>query len=1821
MSSASRLICMVAVLLLVAAVVTPPLHSQEATDSAGNTHGLSVWSGSSDSADRDQEFRSRSATARNRMRVGGLGVAADGVVPTSSSYSFHHHPVEPSVPSISLVTPSSDLTDSMLSIAIVGRGTHWRQPAAGTWSTVSAPPLLGPTTLVANGNPGWANDQLNGLHIWANVTDTPGNRTLWEIVDTVAPDTIIINGDITSDVQAGDAYILGTNVWITDGSNDLVIDDVMVPGNNGNVILLTAHLTSLDGSPDPADTGDWDVVVTTPDLYSGDGAYDGEEQITLENGFAVRGNVAGAPTLSITSPADNDNVTASTFSVDLSYSSDKDTSTLWITADVTVDDHPAGANLADYFGFSFGSTTATSTATKADFDVSDGPVTLQACIRDVEGFASDLAEVTFFIDADNSDLITSVSPSVVARGSTGTSITVSFSGTPITGTGLDVTAPASTGLTLYNENDPSSSQVTFDLDTSSTTEIGRHVFTITDNSVDYDFVFWVKYPVDGSGFATYGPGVRGIRDDSANQPQEPSRSMVTGAVGVYMNSGEYAHSATDMVIPAGKGMPFTFTRTYRSTIDYHGPLGHNWDFNWNQRVEFHDNNPSANSIRFWNGAGRVDDFTYEDNTGSDYDAYFKDGFYLRFDVYSDYEAGTLRSGAAQSGDVITCKDPHGNVMIFTPAELAPFGDDGGSSWYGGRLDRIVDRNGNTQRCVYNSLSQLIRVIDTHGRGIEFAWADDGYLAEIRDYTEDPDWYRSSATRRAITFDVDASGDLVEVFAPETDAYNGGSRLSVQYGYDEDGDDQLEGAMSGDHYLTSITDGKGQKYLENYYDELTGNSLAMVIKQKFGSAGQFFYINYDSSGTSGFATGVSGVTMTDSFASWGTNQYAGLIATINSIDYRVVSNTSTVLTLDATVSGGGGVAYSLPTQTSVIDRMGYKTIYQLNGDGTLAELARCTGTWNSTGTSQTGGKVRDGSGDEAEDPEYWLTTFDSYNANFELETMTLPLGNTVDWTFDDANVNPQAQGNLLTVVRTKDGTRSADQATIKVRYTYESTYNFVQTAISARAYDTGDAIWNGSPPSEATREATFTTTFVRDYEDAGEGHGNLVRVVLPEATLTDGNPQSIVTHTAYNESGQVVASIDGEGTVTRYDYYASGPQAHYLQATTHDVGGRNTRTEYTWDAVGNLITVTDPRGNVTTYTPNEFGQNVLTTFPTLSSRGGGTYYQLQFFDENGNLEYSKWSNVDKSGSGPSAPSTFTTPGSYTAPSWITTQFTYNVLDAVVTTVQDVTSITTRTWRNTYDANYRVIKRETPLAVATTEPYNFTSTVFDERSMVFQAWRAQGDTSGISTSYAGSTATLDNQAKTEFDYDLNGNCVTVRAYRELDYLVSTITWPRETGSPGITSIDEMIESTMDYDGQDRLVTSTDDAGHYSQRKYNALGQVTQSWAANSSNDLLAGSIVDYDELSRASGSHVLAITSSHGAIDMSLAGSMESVRTSYINGSYVFDTDRGAGEDDGFADTYVLFNKRSQVVQSTDDRGNSTDNTFDTAGWLVTTQAPQVTDETARNAVWYLYDRAGNVVETISELVDSETSAITRLHALTAYDEHNQAYRYTDPKGASWSWKRSSLGVVTESTDPLNHLMRRTHDLLGRVTQTTYVAAGNGGSDIDNYCAYDINDRPSSRTDDEGYDETYTYNVRNELTEVAGEDGTSETFYHDDLGNIFKSVDRSGNIAEKEYDDRNLLRTVRIIPVTPSGSMPFEFIRTTWESYTYDGLGRLASSTNWETKSGNYEGIQQLIPSYNSFSLPDSTSEEIALTSVPDMQTAGLAGPKTTTKTYNGLGYGL
>ena len=252
---------------------------------------------------------------------------------------------------------------------------------------------------------------------------------------------------------------------------------------------------------------------------------------------------------------------------------------------------------------------------------------------------------------------------------------------------------------------------------------------------------------------------------------------------VLLFSGDLLQQERDLKI-SGRGFDYEFVRTYRSRINYLGPLGYGWDHNYDKRLIEQENGDIVRR----EGNARYDVYKHQDNgtytsPAGFFDVLVKngDGSFVITDLH-----GMIHRYDAQ-GFIVSMTDRNNNQMTFQ---------------YAG--------NGNERR--------LSSVTDTLGRVISYNYSNAGRLTSIQDFSG-----------RRVSFGYDANNDLVSVTSPVTADFPQGK--TVRYTYSSG---FPEGSEIFNHNLLTATDAKGQTYLENEY-----TATDRVRRQRFGE-GSFTY---------------------------------------------------------------------------------------------------------------------------------------------------------------------------------------------------------------------------------------------------------------------------------------------------------------------------------------------------------------------------------------------------------------------------------------------------------------------------------------------------------------------------------------------------------------------------------------------------------------------------------------------------------------------------------------------------------------------------------------------------------------------------------------------------------------------------------------------------------------------------------------------------------------------------------------------------------------------------------------------------------------------
>ncbi|EIQ01339.1 RHS repeat-associated core domain protein [Opitutaceae bacterium TAV1] len=547
------------------------------------------------------------------------------------------------------------------------------------------------------------------------------------------------------------------------------------------------------------------------------------------------------------------------------------------------------------------------------------------------------------------------------------------------------------------------------------------------------------------------------------------------------------------------------------------------------------------------------------------------------------------------------------------------------------------------------------------------------------------------------------------------------------------------------------------------------------------------------------------------------------------------------------------------------------------------------------------------------------------------------------------------------------------------------------------------------------------------------------------------------------------------------------------------------TLYTYDANGNKLTVTDPRGNTTAFGYDDRNRLTEVTYP-----GGAT--KTFTYDARGN----KTSETDENG--------VTTLYAYDALNRVTTQtlvmggttpnlvrtFTYNALNSR-TSETDPEGHTTAL---AYDALQRLISKTDPLGSATACEYgaNAGGTVFDT-----SGWKP-------------TLATDPRGFRTEVAYDKLYRPVQEKAeYQTGVYATTTKTYDAVGNLTSVTDPLGMVTATT-YDALRRPLTITEAANAPALAAITTKSYTSTGLDYRTVDPLGGETLTDYDA-----------------------AGRPVKVTGPAVTG------DRPV--------TQTAYDVASNISAVTDPLGHTTDYTWDARNRRTHEVGPVVTDATVggslRPARITTYDPAGNIVavqDARGNITTTEYDAARRPVKVTAP-------QVSLPDGTPVTPETTTIydknGNVLTVTDPNGHTTTNTYDALNRLLTTTdaegitvtneYDAVGNRTAVIDGKgqrteFGYDGLKRNTTTTDPAGEVVTLSYDAMHKTARVDAQGRRTDYTY--DARHRLAGV----NYAGRTQDNRSYTydKMSRILTVTEPGKGGIADV-----IYVYDALGRMVS----------------------------------------------------------------
>ncbi|MCR5457547.1 MAG: hypothetical protein K6F14_05685, partial [Clostridiales bacterium] len=642
------------------------------------------------------------------------------------------------------------------------------------------------------------------------------------------------------------------------------------------------------------------------------------------------------------------------------------------------------------------------------------------------------------------------------------------------------------------------------------------------------------------------------------------------------------------------------------------------------------------------------------------------------------------------------------------------------------------------------------------------------------------------------------------------------------------------------------------------------------------------------------------------------------------------------------------------------------------------------------------------------------------------------------------------------------------------------------------------------------------------------------------TVTESNK---VTKYTFNVSNLCVSQVFSDETVTKtYNEY-------YLPATITTRVGNLTKTEnYTYDSKGNVLTYTNPDGNITTNTYSQYYGILLTsTFGNL---------RIENTLSQNNKSVSKtekyWSNVlvnrtvytyDSYGN-------VLTETEYIYPGTDTRTITYSYTDNVtrptgvnysgmfvtsktITGVKDADnqSVGTMTASNTYDMLGRVLS-------STDGEGNTTSFTYNSKGQLITVIYPNNSTESYTYDSVNERVTYTDRSGYTLvtQYDYLGNVLTIKE-NSTNYVLQTNTY----------DIYGRVVTTSNYNSQSVTETSYDIKDRVTSVQTKNSGGTVQ-YQENYSYSVVSISGVYYLKTQKT----VLGDTNSPSIVTSEYVNKMgqtamtgEVIEGTEVRTTNTFDIygNNTSVSRNGRTTNYT-YDFNGKVLTETNALNNVTTYTYDNQGNLLT-----VTDA-LNGQVTYVYDILGRRIKTTATLQTGVTN-ITKKY----YNKNNQLTetKVTDSNAAVYSRTQNtfdSMGDVTAVTqfDGNSSIVKTmTYDGAGRLLTTTV-----NNKTITN--TYDSRGNVASVTDAMNHTETYVTDPNGLLTSKTDRNGTVFSYTYNALGKVLT-----------ESATKNLVTETKTYTYAKTGLLRSMSSGNTVVTNTYDSCGRLIA----QTESGNIE----------------------------------------------------
>lgn len=897
-----------------------------------------------------------------------------------------------------------------------------------------------------------------------------------------------------------------------------------------------------------------------------------------------------------------------------------------------------------------------------------------------------------------------------------------------------------------------------------------------------------------------GPNAGG---NDPNNPNGPNQGE--GGDPIHIRGGNFTTSQEDLLI-LGHGMPLLMKRSYNSHDNYfEGPFGFGWSFSYH-----------VTAIETVDGDGKAQ-VTVRDGDGVDHIFIHQSG--NQFDPPLGRYNKLVKIGARAYE--VTRKDAV--KLVFNE----------------GRLNHIVDLNGNQLTLAYAADGKLSSITSPSGRSLQFAYGANNKISTV-----------TGPLGRSVQYQYNANGDLTHFINAAGDV--------TQYSYDSN------------HHLLTVVDANGSSRLVNTYD-----SEGRVTQQL--SDGRLYRYRYETNWTrvqdpSGrfiyhyFNDQGNTIRRTDQL---GSNEFYSYDAQSNLTGYTDAKGIRTVYTYDdlgnvTTITDAKNQTTTFVNHpqfnvlTEVTDSLGRKTLFEYDAKGNLTQKTDANGgvtkfEYNALGQIV---KTTDESG---------KNIFLSYAVNGDLTGITNHRGEQTQLEYDAAgrrtkSIDPLGHATSYVYDAMDRLTRLTNPLGQSITYNYDKLGNLTKVADPNNHAIQFNYDQYGLSTSVVDQEGYITSY-------AYDANGNMASVTDPLGNIQTSNfdvanrlisisrADGSVTGFAYDRVGNNVQITDPLGYQTKFIYDS-------LNRLTTSTYADNTTETRTYDEVGNISIFRDRMGRDFNYTYDNLDRVTKQTLPsaeeeTISFDAIG--FVSAVTNKHGTIQYA-FDNADRLASitdvfGKVTQYEYDAAGRRTKstdPDGVITQYIYDNANRL-TQVNRQGAIT----QFSYDAAGRLLSRVLPNGVVSEYSY-------DKRDLITQLVHKKADASIIAsfhyeydatgkrtkvTEADGSTVEylydtvyqLINETKKandgavlyvfQHEYDLNGNrtkytggSVIDYTYNNLNQIVSDSNTTYEYDANGnlLKETQGSQITSYEYDDENQLVKISYPDGSQLTSKYDAEGK---------------------------------------------------------------------------------------------------------------------------------------------------------------------------------------------------------------------------------------------------------------------------------------------------------------------------------------------------------------------------------------------------------------